>query len=194
VTHLTDGTTRTLSVTGRICRSSAGTEHVEETYPSTTPDQPATILTIILDHEHHATITLNSRLKIADLRQLPLNSEYTIQIPYASPANHNPEEYTLAGVSIGVKSLGTRMDGDRTLSGTHRTYTVPAGLAGNNQPIVRTADIWVDQTLQITVSEEDSDPRSDEISFHLTNIRTDEPDPALFTIPAGYKIRATFRN
>ena len=50
---------------------------------------------------------------------------------------------------------------------------------------------WYSDDLQMLVKTVNSDPRFGDNTYEFTNVSRGEPDPALFQIPADYKIIAT---
>ncbi len=86
-----------------------------------------------------------------------------------------------------TESLGTQTIEGVAAEGRRETRTIPAGAIGNEQPITITTEIWQAKDLGVTVLRKRNDPRFGETSYRLTNIKTGEPDPSLFQIPAGFK-------
>lgn len=73
--------------------------------------------------------------------------------------------------------------------GTRLTQTTPPGsIFGNERDLVIVDEVWYSPDLQMDVMRMHSDPRSGVETYRLTNIDRSEPDPALFQIPAGYKV------
>lgn len=88
-----------------------------------------------------------------------------------------------------TKDLGTRdVDGVKA-QGKLVTYEIPAGAIGNRNPIVVTDEHWYSPDLQVTVYTKHSDPRSGEVVYRLEKIRRDEPQAALFAVPADYTVK-----
>jgi hypothetical protein len=52
-----------------------------------------------------------------------------------------------------------------------------------------TQERWYSPELRTVVLMRHNDPRFGETSFRLTNINRNEPDAALFRIPANYKVK-----
>jgi hypothetical protein len=73
-----------------------------------------------------------------------------------------------------------------TAEGTRVTRTIPAGAAGNANPIIITTERWYSPDLQFTVLETRTDPRFGTFTFQLTNIIRTEPDPTMFVVPSDY--------
>jgi len=59
---------------------------------------------------------------------------------------------------------------------------------GNERPIEITYEKWFSDELQMVVYSKQSDPRTGEHTYRLTNINRSEPDPSLFKVPSGYKV------
>src|SRR6185437_10853306 len=89
---------------------------------------------------------------------------------------------------IKTESLGKQEVGGVTSEGTRVTRTIPAGAIGNEQPIQITVETWTSPELQTVVLQKRNDPHFGETVFRLTNINRSEPDPALFQVPANFKI------
>jgi hypothetical protein len=86
------------------------------------------------------------------------------------------------------ESLGRQTIEGVPADGTRTTVTIPAGQAGNDQPIVTVVENWYSPDLQATVLSKHSDPRIGETVTRLTNIGRAEPAHTLFEAPADYKI------
>lgn len=72
--------------------------------------------------------------------------------------------------------------------GTRTVTTIPAGAIGNERPIEITYEKWFSDELQMVVYSKQSDPRTGEHTYRLTNINRSEPDPSLFKVPNGFKV------
>jgi hypothetical protein len=88
-----------------------------------------------------------------------------------------------------TESLGVKTIEGVTAEGTRLTRTIPAGAAGNANPILITTEKWYSPDLQLTVLETRSDPRFGTSTFQLTNIVRSEPDPTVFAIPSDYTLQ-----
>ncbi len=87
-----------------------------------------------------------------------------------------------------VESLGQQIIEGVLCEGRRATFTIPAGEAGNEQPITTVNEQWRSPELQVYVLTKQSDPRTGETIYRLTNINRSEPDRALFEVPADYNI------
>lgn len=97
-------------------------------------------------------------------------------------------EHRAESGSVKTESLGKQEIEGVVAEGTRVTRTIPAGAIGNEQPIQITVETWTSPDLQAVVLQKRSDPRFGETVFRLTNINRSEPDPALFQVPANFKV------
>jgi hypothetical protein len=91
-------------------------------------------------------------------------------------------------VEVSTEDLGTQTMEGVVVRGVRTTRTIPAGKIGNEKPIAIVTEVWTSPELNIIVLSKRSDPRMGEQTFQLTNIVRAEPDPALFTVPADFRI------
>jgi hypothetical protein len=103
----------------------------------------------------------------------------------------------LGGIGLSLKKLppaksedlGTQvMEGVR-VQGTRTTATIPAGEIGNEKPIVTTSERWFSPDLGVVVMSKHSDPRLGTTTYKLTDLVRNDPDPALFQVPADYTVK-----
>lgn len=88
-------------------------------------------------------------------------------------------------------NLGTQNIEGVEAEGTRTTTTIPAGAIGNDRPIEIVYERWYSNDLQLVVMSKNTDPRFGEQTYRLTNINRTEPDPALFTVPTGFRLIGT---
>lgn len=88
-----------------------------------------------------------------------------------------------------IENLGKQVIEGVEVVGTRATYTIPAGEIGNTLPIEIVEETWYSPDLQLMVLTKSRDPRSGETSYRLTNLTRNEPDRALFEVPADYTVR-----
>jgi hypothetical protein len=85
--------------------------------------------------------------------------------------------------SLGKQAMeGVEVDGTRT------TTVIPQGQIGNDRPIQTVHERWESSELHVTLLSKHTDPMMGDRTERLTNVRRGEPDPALFQVPAGFKI------
>jgi hypothetical protein len=87
-----------------------------------------------------------------------------------------------------TESLGTQTFDGIVAQGTRTTSTIPAGKIGNEQPIQIVSERWYSPDLQLVVMSKQTDPRSGETVYRLSNISRSEPSPAMFSVPSDYKV------
>jgi hypothetical protein len=91
--------------------------------------------------------------------------------------------------NVATETLGTQTINGVSATGTRMTRTIPAGAEGNSLPIQVVHETWVSDELKVPVMVKHTDPRSGTTTTQLTNIVRAEPDPTLFTVPAGYTVQ-----
>ena len=89
-----------------------------------------------------------------------------------------------------TEPLDTTVIEGLTTSGSRLIRDVPAGEAGNDQPIRITSEAWYSAELQIVLSSHTLAPRTGETAYAVSGIVRAEPDRALFQVPAGYRIQS----
>jgi hypothetical protein len=89
------------------------------------------------------------------------------------------------------EDLGSKVMESVNVTGTRTTRTIPAGQIGNDKQISIVTEVWTSPDLKTVVYSKRSDPRMGDQTFQLTNIVRAEPDPALFTVPADFKVLDT---
>ena len=87
-----------------------------------------------------------------------------------------------------TEDLGSQTMQGVTVTGTRTTRTIPTGQIGNDAPISIVTEVWTSPELKTVVYSKRTDPRMGEQTFQLTNITRSEPDPSLFTVPAGFTV------
>lgn len=87
---------------------------------------------------------------------------------------------------VKTEALGTQTIEGVQAEGTRRTFTIPAGQFGNDQPIQIVSESWYSADLQTIVLSKHSDPRMGEHTYKLTSINRSEPAKSLFEVPADY--------
>ena len=99
-------------------------------------------------------------------------------VPGAAAVVGNKPEPLAAREIEGVLAEGIRV-----------SITVPAGAAGNEQPVEIVAERWYAPSIQAVVLIKRTDPIAGDSTYRLTNITRREPAAAMFTVPSNYTIR-----
>ena len=87
------------------------------------------------------------------------------------------------------EQLGKQIIEGVEAEGTRTTVTIPAGEIGNERAIEIVSERWFSPELQLVVMTRNSDPRTGETTYKLTNINRAEPAKALFEVPSDYTIK-----
>jgi hypothetical protein len=85
--------------------------------------------------------------------------------------------------------LGTDTIEGLPVIGTRETWTVRPGADGNEQPLVSTREFWYSEELQTNLAVTRIDPRVGKQIIHLSHISRAEPDPHLWEVPIGFRVR-----
>ena len=72
--------------------------------------------------------------------------------------------------------------------GYRETTTLNPGVFGNDQPMVTTREFWYSPQLAINLLSKVDSPAAGKQTFTVTVISAVEPDPQLFTLPAGFEV------
>ena len=87
------------------------------------------------------------------------------------------------------EQLGKQIIEGVEAEGTRTTVTIPAGEIGNERAIEIVSERWFSSELQLVVMTRNSDPRTGETTYKLTNINRTEPAKSLFEVPSDYTIK-----
>lgn len=86
------------------------------------------------------------------------------------------------------ESLGPDVMEGLAVMGSRVTQVFPTGTHGNDRPLTIVTESWVSQDLNIALLTKRTDPRYGVQTVRVTELSRQEPDAALFAIPAGYRI------
>jgi hypothetical protein len=186
--HLPDGILVARDMHGHICRSADGVERYEGTFPSTDTAHPGSATMVyILDRVKHTSILLNSTLKTATRSVLPDPATVSVAfLPLPQPAGSDRQ---IKPENLTPTDLGKRTFELIEIHGTLITASIPAGKVGNDQPLPVTIETWYAPQQKVIVKQIEKNPLTGERTYELSNIRSEEPDPALFQIPEGYTVK-----
>lgn len=205
VQTLADGNRIVQTTTGTIARDSLGRTRQDLPLPAIGNVAPANAphLVFLQDPVAQTSYTLNLNDKTAmkaGAMMLPPPGEQKmtarVAVMGASVADGPQPRVFAMQRTMSIKDEGqvnTEDLGSQTLegvlvTGTRMTRTIPAGQIGNDKPISVVTEVWTSPDLKTVVYSKRTDPRIGEQTFKLTNIVRAEPDPALFTVPADFKV------
>jgi hypothetical protein len=102
-------------------------------------------------------------------------------VPGEAPPAH--VEHNVTREDLGIDTImGVEVHGSRS------TVTTPAGSQGNDQPLVRSDEVWMAPSLGMVLRSISDDPRMGKTNREAVSVDLNVPDPALFQPPAGYRI------
>jgi hypothetical protein len=136
----------------------------------------------VTENEKPAKVAAESKMVVKETNPKPF------QISAKPNKPNNPSLPVLSKGEAKTEALGTRRIEGVEAEGVRLTTTVAAGAIGNERPIEITYERWYSKELELIVYSKYTDPRFGEQSYRLTNIKRSEPENALFTPPADYKI------
>ena len=215
VQTLGDGTRIVRESTSAVFRDSAGRTRREHGLTvigplAASPDADDRIVTIN-DPEAGVSYMLNSRMRTArkmGTRRLVVSGASqggqsggsertrTLQVE-AQSATASPEGPHVANRTArthlevpdsATESLGTQFIEGVVTEGSRTTMTIPTGQIGNDRPIQIVSERWYSPDLQVLVMSRQSDPRSGETTYRLTNIVRSEPAASLFEVPSNFEV------
>jgi hypothetical protein len=134
---------------------------------------PSTRLSTRLFPEQHRffTLTVNH----------PPNAVPPSHLASSAGSNLPPNDFTHE------EDLGNRDIGGLSAHGIRETQTVLPEVGDKARPIEITDEYWYSEDLRINLLMKHSDPRKGTVTLTVGQISREEPDPALFRVPDGYK-------
>jgi hypothetical protein len=199
VQTLADGNRIVHRTSGRLYRDRDGRVRRE------TDQNGAVVMIAVTDPVAGRSLTLDPVRKTARIDSaVALPSDFNAQTPGRAGGSGARGETGGGGRSGGSGTpagRGRRLVGeqtedklaDRTIeglraTGIRRTTVIAPGSIGNEQPIRIVSEEWTSPDLQVRVLSDVSDPRTGRTKYKLTRINRANPDPALFQLPAGFKV------
>lgn len=92
------------------------------------------------------------------------------------------------GVTRTHEDLGTETIAGIEAEGTRDITTIPAGIIGNEKPIVIKSERWIAKDLGIAAKTVYEDPRFGTTEFTITELKEAAPNASLFRVPTGYHV------
>lgn len=86
------------------------------------------------------------------------------------------------------ENLGTNTFEGFNVTGTRYSTTMPAGTIGNDKPITTTSERWFSPDLKMDLVNSSDNPETGKHVQKMVNIRTGDPDPLLFQVPADFTV------
>jgi len=169
-----------------LYRDGMGRRRMETPIRERENEEPYFTIVEIRDFVGGYEYTLDPVNKIAHRMKLPPPQNANLN---ARPLPSTPIKDAPRGRIISrTESLGNVLMEGLPAQGKKVTTTIPAGMQGNDVPVTYTTESWYSPDLKMSVLTKQEVPGGRVITTKLTNIRPFEPDPALFQVPANYKI------
>jgi hypothetical protein len=168
-----------------IARDGAGRTRREQALPPIGPVVPDTNVRIITisDPRQRILYFIDPQRKTVSRSTTPPSGP-----PPLPRADQGPGARQLPPPQIASEALGNKQVLGLRAEGTRQTMTVPPGVFGNVGPIDVVTERWYSPELKIVLESRRSDPRTGDVTYRVTSIVRDEPDPALFEIPSDYTV------
>ena len=187
---LADGTHILRKEEGSLCRDRLGRLRQELKLPLPPPMMASAeigTIAILSDPSTGAHWTLMPAAKTAMKMTMPTAS--TGKMNVNSNAEKNFRGFSGFGDEGSAEKLGAQNMEGVSATGTRFTHTIPAGQLGNDQPLQLVTERWYSSEIHMTVFLKRSDPMNGSKTLKVTDIRREEPDAAMFNIPADYAVQ-----
>jgi hypothetical protein len=156
-------------------------------------EKPAEVHILIYDPVANADFILDPASKTArklvhkriQVHVIPNDQERFGQVAQMPPLDESKD--------IATEDLGTRTIEGLQCTGKRTTFTIPAGLQGNERPIVITLENWYSKDIEAMVESITNDPRSGQSHYKLQNVQLGDQPVSLFEPSADYKIEPAAR-
>lgn len=143
---------------------------------------------IVLDLEHK-TATINHTGKVTSHFEAGAANRPVAGTGLSASASGIPAQRHAADKSeLSSENLGTTTIEGFTVIGTRFSNTMPAGSIGNDKPITTTSERWFSPDLKMDLVNSSDNPESGKHVQKMVNIRTGDPDPLLFQVPADFTV------
>jgi len=183
------GTPRTVTVEDRVARDGEGRVMSEQHLPWTEdPDHPVYYINI-LDPKDMERIHIDPQLHNASKHAVDRRYSWDY-VPY------DGTQYRLTagpGVTVHTELLGNKEINGLKCWGQRTTYIFqPGAFHGNQQAVTHTWEVWYAKELgsDVRIVDHNPDPKAGDQQTDLLDIRYAEPDPSVFSPPAGYSNQA----
>jgi hypothetical protein len=187
---LADGNHINTITTTHIARDSQGRTRREDVLP-TPPGAPT-------ETQPRTVIFINDPVSQVNYILEPDHTARKIPVPPPPPSataaragffmQSVPAPAAIGRNQSSTESLGSQILEGVQAEGSRTTTTIPAGQAGNEQPLLITDERWYSPDLKTVVMTKHSDPRYGDTTYQLTNIQRIEPPASLFEVPSDYTI------
>ncbi len=193
------------NVTETIYRDAEGRTRNEHGFivpGARTEAPPLPRMIIIMDPVAGYSYTLHAANKTAQRRAVIQRSWFS-QTPAGQnnvqtgtvPENSSPAKVVIERSAapshrsqMNREPLGTKVINGLSVEGFRTTQTIAEGEQGNDRPMLIVTETWTSPELKEVIETTHTDPRNGTTVTRLTITDRNNPDPALFEIPADYQI------
>lgn len=178
--------------TTKIARDMKGRTRIAvDLHSINTPSDPKLVTVYIYDAVTKADLT------VFPWRQLAMRYEdkplpQPVRGKRPAPIALEPDDLGLGQqvpIDIQREELGAEVIQGMQLRHGRETSRYPAGFAGRKEAYTVVTDYWYSQELQSFVLVKQVGPLDNVQTLTLRNVRHENPDRSLFTIPKGYKVQ-----
>jgi hypothetical protein len=188
VRMLADGGTITVVNKRRIARDTTGRVYQERWFLVPKNGNVASQMTTIQiadpnGHTLHNCFLVGPRKNICELLS------YSPSSPAVNTAEKNiAEDLPDNQGSFIHETLGKQFISGVETIGVHDATTYNPGVFGNDRKVTVERESWYSPQLDLNLLSTRSDPRTGKQTFTARDVVLGDPDPALFELPAGFKV------
>lgn len=179
---LPDGSTDVKKAFAHIARDSRGRIYNERRRlaPASYTGMTPILSSHIYDPETRISVFLDPATHIARQTTLPA--------PATDPAGKGGPVTGVNNPLLQEEDLGTQTVESLLVHGIRKSQTIPAKANGTGKAIVVVDEYWYSEELRLNMMVKHNDPRTGQQIVTITQVDRAEPDPAMFEVPAGYKV------
>lgn len=182
---LDTGGSYTMTNERRIARDSSGRIFQERRFlvPKDSWQEPPLRIIQIMDPAQHTVTNCNPRTRTCEIFEYRLITGQNYE-PALVSSGPLPD-------GVGVRradDLGIGSTAGVETHGYREVTTYNPGTAGNDRKMVSKREFWYSPQLAVDLLSIVDEPRSGKQVFTASDVSMSEPDPALFEVPAGYKV------
>lgn len=186
VTYDMAGTKLTQVTESNLFRDSKGRVRVERFAPGSDSSSSATPSDILLYDHCGTSFTLRPALHTGKVQTLPAPDN-----PSHQPFCKEPENNVIPnpGPSGTFEDLGTKSIAGVEAHGTRTSEFSSPQAKSSGAPPIRVHELWCSKSLENAVQRYSLiDAPKHELTVAIVELKREEPDPSLFTVPDGYKL------
>lgn len=179
---LPDGSFNIRTTINHVARDSSGRIYNErrQLVPVAFKGKPALLSAHIYDPATRLNTFLDPFSHLARQSVLQHPEPTTVGIPTLGPH--------AGAIPAGTENIGEQTLNGTVLRGTRKSWTVPATASGTGKEVTIVDQYWYSPDLSIYLILQHDDPRTGEQLVAVKDVKRGEPESALFSVPARYRI------